>query len=204
MPLFDLVDAFREVVKRAELYKNHHILREPLSVRERLTRILGRINAENFVNFGDLFDLSEGRMGLVVTFLAILELLKESLLVIVQQPVRPDPREGGRLMSEPTPNSKTSSRPRYSWPVSRWRSTKCWRCFRKARSRRREDIRAVLDALAAEYTARGVELRQIGGGWRIGKREKYAEYVARLPRSARSAIRARCWRPSLSLPIANR
>ncbi|MEK7795922.1 MAG: SMC-Scp complex subunit ScpB [Pseudomonadota bacterium] len=44
----------------------------------------------------------------------------------------------------------------------------------------REDIRAVLDALAAEYTARGVELRQIGSGWRIQTREKYAEYVARL------------------------
>ena len=85
VPLFELIDAFREVVKRAELYKHHHILREPLSVRERMTRILSRINAENFVNFEDLFDLSEGRMGLVVTFLAILELLKESLLVIVQQ-----------------------------------------------------------------------------------------------------------------------
>ena len=44
----------------------------------------------------------------------------------------------------------------------------------------REDIRAVLDALAAEYTARGVELREIGKGWRIQTREKYAEYVARL------------------------
>ena len=44
----------------------------------------------------------------------------------------------------------------------------------------REDIRAVLDALTSEYTARGVELRQIGSGWRIQTREKYAEYVARL------------------------
>ena len=44
----------------------------------------------------------------------------------------------------------------------------------------REDIRAVLDALASEYTARGVELREIGKGWRIQTREKYAEYVARL------------------------
>ena len=44
----------------------------------------------------------------------------------------------------------------------------------------REDIRAVLDALAAEYTARGVELREIGKGWRVQTREKYAEYVARL------------------------
>ncbi len=83
--LFELLDAFREVLKRAELYKHHHILREPLSVRERMTQILGKINAENFVSFDGLFDLTEGRMGLVVTFLAVLELLKESLLVIVQQ-----------------------------------------------------------------------------------------------------------------------
>ncbi len=83
--MFELLDAFREVLKRAELYKHHHILREPLSVRERMTQILGKINAESFVSFDGLFDLSEGRMGLVVTFLAVLELLKESLLVIVQQ-----------------------------------------------------------------------------------------------------------------------
>ncbi len=44
----------------------------------------------------------------------------------------------------------------------------------------REDIRAVLEALASEYAARGVELREIGKGWRIQTREKYAEYVARL------------------------
>lgn len=82
--MFELIDAFREVLKRAELYKNHHILREPLSVRERMTRILARIDTEAFVGFEEFFDLKEGRMGLVVTFLAILELLKESLLVIVQ------------------------------------------------------------------------------------------------------------------------
>ena len=83
--MFELIDAFREVLKRAELYKHHHVLREPLSVRERMTRVLDRINAEGFANFEALFDLKEGRMGLVVTFLAVLELLKESLVVIVQQ-----------------------------------------------------------------------------------------------------------------------
>lgn len=57
----------------------------------------------------------------------------------------------------------------------------------------REEIRAVLDALAAEYAARGVELREIGKGWRIQTREKYAEYVARLleerpPRYSRALL----------------
>ncbi len=83
--LEELLDAFREVLARAELYKHHHVLREPLSVRERMTRILERVSREGFTSFESLFELKEGRMGLVVTFLAILELIKESLLVVVQQ-----------------------------------------------------------------------------------------------------------------------
>ena len=83
--LFDLLDAFKEVLVRAELYRHHHVRLEPLSVRERMTRILARINSEVFVSFEEMFDLHEGRRGLVVTFMALLELLKESLVVVVQQ-----------------------------------------------------------------------------------------------------------------------
>ena len=82
--MFELMDAFKEVLVRAELYRHHHVQLEPLSVRERMTRILAMINSEAFVNFEDMFDLNEGRRGLVVTFMAILELLKESLIVVVQ------------------------------------------------------------------------------------------------------------------------
>jgi len=82
--LFDLLDAFKEVLVRAELYRHHRVQLEPLSVRERMTRILARINSETFVSFEEMFDLNEGRRGLVVTFMAILELLKESLVVVVQ------------------------------------------------------------------------------------------------------------------------
>lgn len=85
--MFELLDAFREVLKRAELYKSHHVLREPLSVRERMTRVLesiSNVGPDGFASFQSLFDAKEGRMGLVVTFLAVLELLKESLIVIVQ------------------------------------------------------------------------------------------------------------------------
>src|SRR3990172_1544529 len=70
--LFELMDAFKEVLVRAELYRHHHVQLEPLSVRERMTRILAKINSEAFVNFEDMFDLNEGRRGLVVTFMAIL------------------------------------------------------------------------------------------------------------------------------------
>lgn len=82
--LHELLGAFQSVMKRAELYQHHHITREMLSVRERMTRVLSRVNAEGFVKFESLFIVSEGRMGVVVTFMAILELLKEALLVVVQ------------------------------------------------------------------------------------------------------------------------
>lgn len=82
--LFELLDAFKEVLTRAEIYRHHRVVREPLSVRERMTQILSRVNGDNFATFASLFDVREGRMGVVVTFMAILELLKESLLVLVQ------------------------------------------------------------------------------------------------------------------------
>jgi segregation and condensation protein A len=83
--LDQLLNAFKKVIERAELFQHHHIQREPLSVRERMTIIMDRIGSDNFANFEDLFELSEGRMGVVVTFLAVLELLKESLVTVVQQ-----------------------------------------------------------------------------------------------------------------------
>jgi segregation and condensation protein A len=82
--LFEMLDAFRSVLQRAEMYRHHRVLMEALSVRERMTQILGRISAEHFLSFESLFDVKEGRMGVVVTFMAVLELLKESLLVLVQ------------------------------------------------------------------------------------------------------------------------
>ena len=81
----DLLNALQDVLKRAEMNKHHHVLREALSVRERMTEILSRVNTESFTSFDSLFNLSEGRLGVVVTFMAILELLKEHMLQVVQQ-----------------------------------------------------------------------------------------------------------------------
>ncbi len=82
--LFELLDAFRNVLQRAEMYRHHRVIMEALSVRERMTQILSRVNGDTFLNFESLFEPKEGRMGVVVTFMALLELLKESLLVLVQ------------------------------------------------------------------------------------------------------------------------
>jgi segregation and condensation protein A len=80
----DLLMAFRDVVNRAEQFASHHVQREPLSVRERMVLVLEKLSSDQFTSFLDFFDVSEGRMGVVVSFLAILELLKESMIELVQ------------------------------------------------------------------------------------------------------------------------
>jgi len=82
--LKELVISFQEVLKKAEMFSTLHFTKEPLSVKERMIKILEKIENEDFVRFEDLFDLKEQKIGLVVTFLAILELMKELLIEIVQ------------------------------------------------------------------------------------------------------------------------
>jgi segregation and condensation protein A len=82
--LDELLAALNDVLARAELFTNHQVQREALSVRERMSETLSRLNAEEFIEFSALFQPEEGRLGLVVTFLAVLELLKESLIKLVQ------------------------------------------------------------------------------------------------------------------------
>ena len=80
----ELVIAFREVMTRVEMFAHLHVQREPLSVRQRMSEILDRVQASGYREFQDLFDPREGRMGVTVTFIAILELLKEMLIEIQQ------------------------------------------------------------------------------------------------------------------------
>ncbi|HUW99225.1 MAG TPA: ScpA family protein [Acidiferrobacter sp.] len=82
--LEDLLSALRSVLERESIFAHHRIVREPLSVRERMTRILDCIRADGYTDFSSLFDFSEGKSGVVVTFLAILELVREALVTIVQ------------------------------------------------------------------------------------------------------------------------
>jgi len=80
----ELVLAFGEVLRRADMYESHHIQREALSTRERMSEVLERLAGRQFVPFVSLFSATEGRLGVVVTFLAVMELIKESLVEIVQ------------------------------------------------------------------------------------------------------------------------
>ncbi len=82
--LRELLMAFKDAMSRAEMYSHHQIQREALSVRERMSKVLERISAEGFTDYRTLFSIEEGRRGVVVTLLAILELVKEQLIDMVQ------------------------------------------------------------------------------------------------------------------------
>jgi segregation and condensation protein A len=79
-----LLEAFQDVLRRADRMTHHQIRREPLSVRERMSGILNRLRTETLLSFHDLFESREGRPGAVVSLLAILELGKERLIEIFQ------------------------------------------------------------------------------------------------------------------------
>ncbi len=82
--LREVLLAFKEVLTRADMFESHHVAKEALSTRERMSQVLSQLNSDQFVPFVSLFKVDEGRLGVVVTFLAILELVKESLLELVQ------------------------------------------------------------------------------------------------------------------------
>lgn len=82
--LKDVMMAFKDVMHRAAMYEHHHIQMEPLSVRERMSIVLSNVRADHFTDFTALFKVEEGRGGVVVTLLALLELLKQSLIELVQ------------------------------------------------------------------------------------------------------------------------
>jgi len=82
--LQDLILAFQDVVNRAEQFASHYVEKEMLSVRERMTMVLEKINADSYIGFAELFSTEESKMGIVVSFLAILELIKASLIEVMQ------------------------------------------------------------------------------------------------------------------------
>lgn len=82
--LDDLLKALNDVLKRVSLNATHHVQKEGLSIRERMSIILDTLDSSEFVLFNSLFTAEEGRQGVVVTFIAMLELLKGGMIDIVQ------------------------------------------------------------------------------------------------------------------------
>lgn len=83
--LREILLALKDVMARAEILAHHHVQAEPLSVRERMSRIIDLVSNTQYVEFEACFDLEEGRAGAIVTLLAMLELLREHLIDLVQQ-----------------------------------------------------------------------------------------------------------------------
>ncbi|MGD2130251.1 MAG: ScpA family protein [Lysobacterales bacterium] len=82
--LKDMLDALRDVLGRAELFSHHNIEMEPLSVRERMTAIIDALRRNPYMEFEQFFTAKEGRMGVVVTFIALMELTRERIVDIIQ------------------------------------------------------------------------------------------------------------------------
>ncbi len=82
--LEELLVSMAEVLRRADMFESHQVTREALSTRERMSEVLERLKGGGFVPFVALFHVEEGRLGVVVTFMAVLELIKESLVELVQ------------------------------------------------------------------------------------------------------------------------
>ncbi len=82
--LEEVLLAMAEVMRRADMFESHQVTREALSTRERMSEVLERLKGGAFVAFASLFRIEEGRLGVVVTFMAVLELIKESLAELVQ------------------------------------------------------------------------------------------------------------------------
>lgn len=84
LDLTELIVAFNEVMKRVRMYLHHQVGRENLSVRERMSQILSSLQINQFVSFVSMFKVAEGRLGAIVTFIAILELLRQNIIDVVQ------------------------------------------------------------------------------------------------------------------------
>jgi segregation and condensation protein A len=82
--LQEMLLAFKDVVQRAAMFAHHHVQREPLSVRQRMSDVLSALDGGELVHFVSLFKAEEGRMGVTVTFVAILELMREGLIEVAQ------------------------------------------------------------------------------------------------------------------------
>jgi segregation and condensation protein A len=82
--LQEMLLAFQDVLSRSDMFAHHHVQREPLSVRQRMSDVLAALTSSAFIDFVKLFHPGEGRRGVTVTFVALLELLREGLIEIVQ------------------------------------------------------------------------------------------------------------------------
>jgi segregation and condensation protein A len=110
--LAEMLSALKDVLRRADMFAHHHIQREPLSVRQRMSDVLSALNQQSFIEFTKLFRPEEGRMGVTVTFIALLELMREGMIEIVQAepyaPIHVRPAQGRQKLTVVASASETA------------------------------------------------------------------------------------------------
>src|SRR5690554_5462152 len=153
----ELLLALRGVLQRADLFTSHHVERERLSTRERMSHILASLQGDRFVTFESLFTIEEGRLGVVVTFLATLELVKEQLdrIRCITE---------AALLAAGKPLSLDQLR----------------ELFDEGDRPARQVMEHVLVLLEQSCEGRGFELKKIASGYRLQVREEFAPWVGRL------------------------
>ena len=116
--LQEMLVAFQDVLSRSDMFAHHHVQREPLSVRQRMTDVLAALPVNGFLDFVRLFHADEGRRGVTVTFVAVLELLREGLIEIAQsEPYAPlhvrsgNPARRLKLVADETAANEELERP---------------------------------------------------------------------------------------------
>ena len=216
---------FKEALERSSMFAHHHVRREPLSVRERMSNILVTLQAERYVDFIRLFDPIEGRIGVTVTFLAILELLKEHLISVVQAeafgPIHirgvdaaesTGTEESPKIAIEKRGREYLMDETEIKYVVeaallAAGRPLTLERLADFHGERRRPDratLKRVLEALAADYEGRGIEVREVSSGYRIQIRRSVSDWLLLCGRKTHRGTRVHCSRRSRWSHIASR
>ena len=176
----ELIFALKDVMERAELFSHHHVQREPLSVRERMSNILASLSGVTFTEFTRLFTPEEGRLGVVVSLLAVLELLREALIEMVQgKTVWTDSREGHQCMNEDRLKIIVEAA-----LLAAGRAMTVDHLIdlfaSDADKPERVAVRAALETLEQEWRERALELVQVSSGYRFQVRSEYSQWMQRL------------------------
>ena len=177
---------------------------EVLSTRERMTQVLEVLSVQqNFVPFVSLFRLNEGRMGVIVTFMAVMELIKESLIDIVQNRAFwfYSRKSEIRIMEQQqVKNIIEGALLAYDQALSVDKLQSLF--FNEHASDdepnkeqfipSRTEITDLLHSLQEDFVGRGYELKQVASGWRLQVREELAPWVNRLWKKSRNVILVLC------------
>ncbi|HHZ72399.1 MAG TPA: SMC-Scp complex subunit ScpB [Gammaproteobacteria bacterium] len=174
--LDDLVEAMKVAMLSAHRRKHLQLVPETLSVRDRMGRIMERVRSGEYVDLKEFFDPDEGRMGLVVSFIAVLELVRDGVLIIIQNDPGAPILEAA-LFSAEEPLSIKDLRG----------------MFKPEDAPTTDELNAILDQLTSDYHGRGIELVSVANGYRFQTQVQYATALRRLrelrpPRYSRALL----------------